>query len=81
MWSPLFLQIAKDADIGTEYGLQKTVEAVKNVRQLTKKDMILNAATPDISVDPETYIVKADGLPLTCLPADRLPLAQNYFLF
>lgn len=74
-------KIAKDANIGTEYGLQKTVEAVKNVRQLTKKNMILNAATPDISVDPETYIVKADGLPLTCLPADRLPLAQNYFLF
>jgi len=43
--------------------------------------MKLNSATPDISVDPETYKVFADGEHLTCEPAERLPLAQRYFMF
>jgi len=38
-------------------------------------------ATPDITVDPETYRVEADGEWLTCEPADVLPMAQRYFLF
>ena len=32
-------------------------------------------------VDPETYVVKADGEELHCEPAEELPLAQRYFLF
>ncbi len=36
---------------------------------------------PEIEVDPETYIVRADGEHLTCEPAEVLPLAQRYFLF
>jgi len=43
--------------------------------------MILNDWQPNISVDPETYQVLADGLDLTCEPAKVLPLAQRYFLF
>jgi urease subunit alpha len=43
--------------------------------------MLLNDATPDITVDPETYRVEADGEWLTCEPADVLPMAQRYFLF
>ena len=43
--------------------------------------MILNAATPHIEVDPETYEVRADGELLTCEPATVLPMAQRYFLF
>ena len=43
--------------------------------------MKLNDATPDIEVDPETYVVTADGEVLSCEPAERLPLAQKYFLF
>jgi len=48
---------------------------------LTKKDLVLNDATPRIEVNPETYEVRADGELLTCEPADVLPLAQRYFLF
>ena len=55
--------------------------AVKNCRAIGKRDMIHNAATPDIKVDPETYEVRADGELLTCEPAQFLPLAQKYFLF
>jgi len=43
--------------------------------------MVLNDLQPDVSVDPETYVVKADGELLTCEPAETLPLAQRYFLF
>ena len=32
-------------------------------------------------VDPETYIVTADGEELRCEPMSVLPLAQRYFLF
>mmetsp|Transcript_7846 Transcript_7846/g.11880 ORF Transcript_7846/g.11880 Transcript_7846/m.11880 type:complete len:400 (+) Transcript_7846:3-1202(+) len=70
-----------DKGIAASYGLSKQVEAVRNCRGIGKKDMQLNNALPKIEVDPETYAVRADGELLTCAPADRLPLAQNYFLF
>ncbi|KAH7434673.1 hypothetical protein KP509_06G029800 [Ceratopteris richardii] len=65
----------------TNYGLNKTLAAVRNVRNLSKMDMKLNTALPDIVVDPETYVVTADGVELKCSPAKQLPLTQNYFLF
>ena len=56
--------------------------AVKNTRGgISKASMIHNDATPSIDVDPETYIVHADGMLLTCEPATILPMAQRYFLF
>ena len=64
-----------------QLGLQKQVAAVRNCRAIGKTDMVHNSATPQIEVDPETYIVKADGQVLTCEPAARLSLAQRYFLF
>ena len=48
---------------------------------ISKKSMVHNDATPDITVDPETYEVRADGELLTCAPAEVLPMAQRYFLF
>lgn len=63
------------------YGLKKRVVAVSNVRQLTKLDMKLNDALPSITVDPETYVVTADGEVLACAPATSVPLSRNYFLF
>lgn len=61
--------------------LQKPLVAVKNCRNISKKDMVLNDATPKIEVDPETYQVLADGEFLICEPATELPMAQRYFLF
>ena len=43
--------------------------------------MIHNNATPAIDVDPETYMVKADGTHLTCEPARELAMTQRFFLF
>ncbi|KAK3014210.1 hypothetical protein RJ639_008955 [Escallonia herrerae] len=68
-------------DIKSQYGLNKRVEAVGNVRKLTKLDMKLNDALPNIEVDPETYTVTADGVVLTCDAATTVPLSRNYFLF
>jgi urease subunit alpha len=61
--------------------LQKPLVAVKNTRGLKKSDMVLNHYRPNISVDPETYEVRADGELLACEPASVLPMAQRYFLF
>jgi urease subunit alpha len=69
------------ARVPAKLGLQKRVEVVKGCRKLGKKDMVLNDACPRIEVDPETYIVKADGVELRCDPAVVLPMAQRYFLF
>ncbi|HET6439243.1 MAG TPA: urease subunit alpha [Anaeromyxobacter sp.] len=63
------------------YGLAKQLEAVRGCRGLQKRNMKLNDALPRIEVDPETYEVRADGVLLRCDPAQRLPLAQRYFLF
>ena len=62
-------------------GLSKPLIAVSGTRTLKKSDMVHNGATPEITVDPETYVVKADGVHLACEPATELPLAQRYFLF
>ena len=72
---------AMEADIRGRYGLAKDLLAVENCRNIGKRDMKLNDATPAIEVDPETYEVRADGVLLTCEPARELPLAQRYFLF
>ena len=72
---------AHDRGVKDLYGLSKSTAAVKNTRTVGKKDMVLNDAMPDIAVDPETFEVTADGEPLTCDPAQSVPLAQNYFLF
>ena len=61
--------------------LEKRLVAVKGTRDISKKDLVYNDATPEIEVDPETYVVKADGEILTCEPASEVPLAQRYFLF
>ncbi len=60
---------------------RKKAVAVRNCREIGKRDMVHNSATPKIDVDPETYEVRADGVLLTCEPAAVLPLAQRYFLF
>lgn len=72
---------AFDDDIKGKLNLQKSILPVENCRNIGKKDMIFNDSTPEITVDPETYEVQADGESLTCEPAKKLPLAQLYNLF
>jgi urease subunit alpha len=73
---------AIEEGLAGKLGINKTLIAVENTRSgLSKQSMVHNCATPNISVDPETYEVRADGELLTCEPAEVLPMAQRYFLF
>lgn len=64
-----------------KYWTGEMVLPVENCRNIGKKDMKFNGATPEITVDPETYEVKADGVSITSKPAKSLPLTQLYSLF
>src|SRR5579864_6590220 len=66
---------------GALAGLSRPLYAVRNCRDIGKRDLVANDALPKVEVDAETYEVRADGEVLTCEPADTLPLAQRYFLF
>lgn len=75
-------QAALEDDLGHKLKLQRKLSAVSNTREgIGKRSMIHNDAMPYIEVDPETYEVRADGVLLTCEPAEVLPMAQRYFLF
>ncbi|MFC3801700.1 urease subunit alpha [Cohnella sp. GCM10012308] len=74
-------QAAFDSGLAQQLGLRKRIEPVRNCRSVTKADMVLNDATPEILVNPETYAVTVDGVPAVCEPAETLPMAQRYFLF
>jgi urease subunit alpha len=69
------------AGIKERFGLAKTLSAVKGIRGLGKRHMIHNDYVPQMEVDAQTYVVRADGQLLTCEPAISLPMTQRYFLF
>jgi urease subunit alpha len=72
---------AARSGLRSRLGVEKQFVAVDSTRRIGKKNMVHNSATPDITVDPETYEVTADGELITCAPAEVLPMAQRYFLF
>ncbi|MFL2510005.1 MAG: urease subunit alpha [Alphaproteobacteria bacterium] len=74
-------QISLDRDMHKNSGVNKSLLPVKNIRNISKKDMILNNYCPQIEVNSETYEVLADGELITCEPAKTLPLAQRYFMY
>ncbi|SPL70402.1 urease subunit alpha [Acinetobacter stercoris] len=74
-------QAAIDEGVAEKLNLKKIISAVKNTRNINKKDMKHNSYCPVMDVHPETYEVHADGVHLTCEPAEVLPMAQRYFLF
>lgn len=74
-------EAAQAAGLRETLGLAKQTVAVRGTRDIGKKDLILNNATPVMEVNPETYEVRADGELLTCEPAESLPMAQRYFMF
>ncbi len=72
---------AVEGGLARKLKVAKRLVAVENTRKIGKKSLVHNGATPKITVDPETYAVTADGVLLVCEPADKLPMAQRYFLF
>ena len=74
-------QLSISTETVTKYGLSKRVEAVHGCRSVTKKCMKWNEVTPELTVDPESYEVRADGELLDIAPAKKVPLARLYNLF
>jgi urease subunit alpha len=71
---------AHGAGIRERLGLSRIVEPVHGCRTIGKADMLRNDATPEITVEPETYEVRLDGVLATVPPAETLPMSQLYFL-
>lgn len=74
-------QASIDLGVPEKIGMTRLVAACKNTRNISKNDMIHNDWQPEITVDAQTYEVRANGELLTCEPATELPLAQRYCLF
>lgn len=74
-------EISIKTGVIASYSLKKRCEAVKNCRQITKKDMKWNDLTPSMSVDPESYEVRVDGELADVSAATTLPLARLYNFF
>ncbi|MDE6772910.1 MAG: amidohydrolase family protein, partial [Muribaculaceae bacterium] len=68
-----------DLGIKEKLGLDSIIYPVHGVRQISKADMVLNTATPQIEVNPETFEVTVDGYKAYVAPAKELPLAQLYW--
>ena len=63
-------EAAVDAKVPEKLKLQKTISAVRETRNVSKADLIHNDYQPKIEVDSQTYHVKADGVLLSCEPAN-----------
>jgi len=74
-------QIALDNGLEEKLQIEKKLVPVKNCRNIGKKDMVYNDATPKIEIDPETYEVKVDGEIATVDPATNVSLGRLYSLF
>jgi urease subunit alpha len=61
-------------------GLDRWVEPVRNCRTVGKAQMVRNDATPEITVDPETYQVSVNGRPATVPAADQVSMSQLYYI-
>ncbi|GAA3460007.1 urease subunit alpha [Saccharothrix longispora] len=72
---------AVDADLAGLLRLARPLVPVRDTRGVTKADMVLNDALPDVEVDPDSFAVRIDGDLVEPQPVAELPLAQRYFLF
>jgi len=74
-------KLALENGLEEKLNVSKKFLAVKNCRNIGKKDMVHNNATPKIEIDPETYQVKIDSKIATTQPATSVSLARRYNLF
>ncbi len=74
-------QASIDSGIVAGYGLQKRVVPVRGCRTVSKADLKFNDAMPRMAVDPESYVVQADGVVCEAEPISELPMAQSCFFY
>jgi urease subunit alpha len=73
-------QAAIDERVDERWGLRKRLVATRGTRDLDKRALLHNDATPEITVDPETYRVEVNGELCTCEPLEQVPLGRLYVL-
>ncbi|EAL0271667.1 urease subunit alpha [Campylobacter lari] len=69
-----------EANIPEKLSLKRKCVAVKNCRNITKKDLKFNDKVQDIEVNPQTYEVKINGELISSKSIDSLALARKYFM-
>ncbi|KAK4101604.1 urease [Parathielavia hyrcaniae] len=74
-------QAGVDSGAVGSYGLQKRAVAVRGCRAVKKADMKFNDAMPRTRVDPESYVVEADGKVCEAEPIAELPMAQRCYVY
>ncbi len=74
-------QASIDSGVVASYGLGKRIAPVKDCRTVGKKDLKFNGTMPRMRVDPESYVVEADGVVCAAEPISVLPLTQSYFVY
>ncbi|WP_226365270.1 urease subunit alpha [Pseudonocardia sp. ICBG162] len=72
---------ALDDGVPDRLGLATPAVPVADTRSVRKAGMLLNDATPDVRVDPDSFTVTIDGDVVEPAPVAELPMAQRYFLF
>ncbi len=73
-------QASVDSGLAGRLKIRRRLSAVRNSRNLTKADLVLNTASPRVRVAPDTLEVEIDGAPVDLPPAEVLPLTNRYFL-
>ncbi|MBN9734085.1 MULTISPECIES: urease subunit alpha [unclassified Pseudonocardia] len=72
---------ALDDGVPGRLGLATPCVPVADTRSVRKAAMVLNDATPEVRVDPDSFGVTIDGAVVEPAPVGELPMAQRYFLF
>ncbi|TXI37530.1 MAG: urease subunit alpha [Methylophilus methylotrophus] len=70
--------LAIEAGLSDKLGLKKGLLPSYGTRKINKSNMLHNKTLPNISVNSQTFQVSIDGVPITCEPSTKLPLAQRY---
>src|SRR5262249_55453547 len=73
-------QTAVAAEVPEWLDRDRWLEPVQRCRTIGKAQMVRNDATPEISVDPETYQVRVDGRPATVDAAEEVSMSQLYYI-
>ncbi|RZU01876.1 urease subunit alpha [Kribbella rubisoli] len=73
-------EAAVEAGTVADLGLDRWIEPVRQCRTVGKAQMLRNDATPEITVDAETYQVRVDGQPATVEAVDQVSLSQLYYI-
>ncbi|MCW2720170.1 MAG: urease subunit alpha [Pseudonocardiales bacterium] len=73
-------QAAIDSGLAGRLKIRRRLSAVQNSRHLTKADLVLNGASPQVRVSPDSLEVEIDGRPVDLPPAEVLPMTNRYFL-